>query len=321
MISGPSPTPAPLAQTWAPWVHSRGETLLNAFALQGGIAMQATVLEVRRADGREHRYVVRRLARPKDSQAAARSYEARMRREFAVLDFLRDQPTPAPFPVAIDTSGQFLDDFFLVLNYIEGQTHTTPPVSDARLQQYVQTLVEIHGLQASPPRIAELPSPLDWLARKLAKPLDRPLENDLGEDRVRAELERRISTQSVHAPTFLHGDYWPGNVLWRTVDGVPKLVGVIDWEEAAYGDPLSDLAIARLDFLWAYGSETCDRWTAAYFDAAPDVDPAQLPFWDLFAALRPMGHLSEWAGDAHKAAHWRVQLGEFIESALGALPA
>jgi aminoglycoside phosphotransferase (APT) family kinase protein len=36
----------------------------------------------------------------------------------------------------------------------------------------------------------------------------------------------------------LHGDYWPGNVLWR--DG--RLVGVIGWEEAAFGDPLADLA-------------------------------------------------------------------------------
>jgi len=32
----------------------------------------------------------------------------------------------------------------------------------------------------------------------------------------------------VSDPVVLHGDYWPGNVLWR--DG--RLVGVIDWEEA-----------------------------------------------------------------------------------------
>jgi aminoglycoside phosphotransferase (APT) family kinase protein len=36
--------------------------------------------------------------------------------------------------------------------------------------------------------------------------------------------------------SLLHGDYWPDNTLWR--DG--RLVCVIDWEDAALGDPLAD---------------------------------------------------------------------------------
>ena len=55
------------------------------------------------------------------------------------------------------------------------------------------------------------------------------------------------------ASALLHGDYWPGNVLWNG----RRLVGVVDWEEACIGDPIADVAIARLDMLWAFGSKRC----------------------------------------------------------------
>ncbi len=42
---------------------------------------------------------------------------------------------------------------------------------------------------------------------------------------------------------LLHGDLWPGNVLWQ--DG--RLVAVVDWEDGAVGAPLIDVASARGD--------------------------------------------------------------------------
>jgi aminoglycoside phosphotransferase (APT) family kinase protein len=40
---------------------------------------------------------------------------------------------------------------------------------------------------------------------------------------------------------FLHGDVWPGNLLWIG----DRCVGLIDWKEACVGDPGSDLANLR----------------------------------------------------------------------------
>ena len=50
-------------------------------------------------------------------------------------------------------------------------------------------------------------------------------------------------------PALLHGDYWPGNVLWE--DG--RLAAIIDWEDASVGDPLVDVSNARLEILWVFG--------------------------------------------------------------------
>jgi aminoglycoside phosphotransferase (APT) family kinase protein len=84
---------------------------------------------------------------------------------------------------------------------------------------------------------------------------------------------------------LLHGDFWPGNVLWE--DG--RLVAVLDWEDAAIGDPLADVANARLELLWAGGAEAKEEFTRRYRSLVPGVDLTDLPHWDRWAGLRLAG--------------------------------
>jgi aminoglycoside phosphotransferase (APT) family kinase protein len=86
-------------------------------------------------------------------------------------------------------------------------------------------------------------------------------------------------------PVLLHGHLWPGNVLWQ--DG--RLVAVLDWEDAAIGDPLADVANARLELLWARGAEAKDEFTRWYRSLVPGVDVTDLPHWDRWAGLRLAG--------------------------------
>jgi aminoglycoside phosphotransferase (APT) family kinase protein len=113
-----------------------------------------------------------------------------------------------------------------------------------------------------------------------------------------AEEEIRTLLQSdwphaVNPPVLLHGDYWPGNVLWRD----NKLAAVIDWEDAALGDPLSELANARLELRWILGAEATQAFTAHYQAALPVhavTDYSNLPYWDLCAALHLIHHAADW---------------------------
>jgi aminoglycoside phosphotransferase (APT) family kinase protein len=87
----------------------------------------------------------------------------------------------------------------------------------------------------------------------------------------------------------VHGDYWPGNVLWRDgklVGVIDWEVGVIDWEEAAFGDPMADLANVRLELVWHFATAVMDMLTHEYLALRPGVGIATLPVWDLRAALR-----------------------------------
>ena len=92
---------------------------------------------------------------------------------------------------------------------------------------------------------------------------------------------RQAPPQSSNAPVLLHGDYWPGNWLWQN----GRLAAIIDWEDAALGDPLRDLAQSRLELAWIHDAAAAAAFTRAYLARRP-LDTSALPYWDLCAALR-----------------------------------
>src|SRR5437867_4078487 len=99
--------------------------------------------------------------------------------------------------------------------------------------------------------------------------------------------QRRIT--SINPARSSPRPIWSCNTLWR--DG--QLVGIIDWEDAAFGDPLADVANGRLEILWAFGIEAMQRFTQQY-QFLSSIDFTNLPYWDLCAALRAASKLGRW---------------------------
>jgi len=114
---------------------------------------------------------------------------------------------------------------------------------------------------------------------------------------------------------ILHGDYWPGNTLWRN----GRLVAVIDWEDAAIGDPLADLGNARLEILMHYGEAAMNEFTCQYSALWPDTDLTALPYWDLYAALRPTGQMDGWGLPAAQLQQFRAAHRTLVADALSRL--
>jgi aminoglycoside phosphotransferase (APT) family kinase protein len=131
------------------------------------------------------------------------------------------------------------------------------------------------------------------------------------------EIHRLETKELSFLPTLdepgalLHGDLWPGNVLWR--DG--RLAAIVDWEDAAIGDPLRDLAVARLELLWAYGREEMDELTEQYRRACPSLDFAALPERDLEAAERLAPQLPSWGLDPDAETRMRERSEDFAADA------
>ncbi len=76
-----------------------------------------------------------------------------------------------------------------------------------------------------------------------------------GDGRRRAERELTALDGLPHLTgAVVHGDLGAENVLWESVGGVPRLGGVVDWDEVTLGDPAEDLAAIGAghgeDFLW-----------------------------------------------------------------------
>ncbi len=213
------------------------------------------------------------------------NYPQSAKNEFVLLTYLGDHGIPVPKPRVFDLSCSILPRPYLVLDYVEGSPDLTVTEISRRVVAVANQLADIHQLDISNPAFSFMkPSPVN------IRPLEGEPNETLQETKIRHALAESFPVMQENRYTFRHGDFWPGNMLWK--DG--NLVAVIDWEETSIGDPLFDLAITRLDMLWAYGEEAMILFTQQY-QLRMDLDYTFLPFWDLRVSLRPITNIATWA--------------------------
>ena len=88
---------------------------------------------------------------------------------------------------------------------------------------------------------------------------------------------------------LLHGDFWPGNILWKN----KKIVGIVDWEYAAIGDPFSDLAVTSLDLRYSFGVQGMKKLLEIYSDYLP-IDRFRYSLWLIYVASSTLYFIHEW---------------------------
>jgi aminoglycoside phosphotransferase (APT) family kinase protein len=116
---------------------------------------------------------------------------------------------------------------------------------------------------------------------------------------LRAKLLRDPPRLTIRR-SMLHGDFWPGNLLWRG----RELVGLLDWEDAALGDPLSDVACCRLELRYKHGPDAAERFTEQYASRARmAVD--ELPVWNAYVAAAALTSMGQWGLEPTLLAHMR----------------
>lgn len=275
------PVTNPTGSAFETLARKLGGELVRAWPLTGGVSARTSALEIR-GEGRLQRFVVRRPGRSAGPESLAR--------DFDLLRALSGRGLPAPRPVLLAAEGEAFEEAALVLAYVEGETDFRGEDLRATLDGLARQLAQIHSAPVGADLRALLPDRARSVAEFVAS-TPPAADETIGESEIRAALSARPPPSPTNAPVLLHGDFWAGNVLWR--EG--RIVGVIDWEDAALGDPLYDLAVSRLDMLWTYGPEALDLFTEAYLAAAPALDLSLLPCWDLTAALRPAGQISVWS--------------------------
>ena len=282
--------------------------LLRIWPLAGGVSARMTALEIAAGDGGVRKLIARQHGpddRARNPQIA--------RDEYRLLTALHAAGLPVPAPVDLDATGELLGAPGVVIEYIEGATDFAPADLDDYLQQFAAQLAQIHQVDLAAFDLAFLPQQAENWANIIGARPER-LDESLAEGSIRDALAAAWPWPQRNPTGLLHGDYWPGNILWR--DG--RLVGVVDWEDAALGDPLADLAITRLDVLWALGMEAMQRVTDLYA-LQTGIDLTNLPYWDLCAALRPAGRLGDWAADATAEARMRERHRLFVAQAFARL--
>jgi aminoglycoside phosphotransferase (APT) family kinase protein len=289
--------------------------LVGTRTCPGGLSATMTILDLERPHGPAVSLVVRQVRRPEAPRSSLSLAD-----EFRLLVDLRALGLPTPPPRLFDDSGAIFDHPYSVFDYVDGspRVDSSDPAGTGR--SFASQLAAVHQVDGADGPCSRLPRRTDTVGRLLAQP-PAHLDADMHEGFLRRLLRTLWPPPDPDRLALLHGDFWAGNLLW--VDDL--IVAVIDWEEAAVGDPLTDVATTRLDLLWAFGPESMAAFTDHYL-ALTSLDPARLPVWDLVAALRPAGAFSAWVADwvdfgrpDMNATTMRARHRGFLDQALDAL--
>lgn len=275
-----------------------GGQLVRHHPLVGGVSARVESIDVAMADGTMQRVVFR--------QPGAAEWKApgtdTTRREFDLLVWLHGRGLPVPRPLLLDLACVVFPRPFFVMEYIEGSREIAH-LPDA-LSRMAELLVTVHGLPVhDAPPLPEREDPMAGLNEMLSS----------AHDDLRLLLIRNAPPFNPRR-TMLHGDFWPGNLLWRE----RNLVGLIDWEDAALGDPLSDVACCRLELRYKYGKEATDEFTAQYAGRT-GWDLNGLELWDAFVSAAALAFMGQWGLDPSLEAHMRREAETTLHEAKHAL--
>ena len=283
-----------------------GARIVRSWRLEGGVSSDVLALELALPAGDTRRVVVRghraSASRADDPHLAAR--------EHALLTALHGAGLEVPRPLLLEPDATRVGGAWLVIEFVEGTTDVSPEGLADALPQMARFLAALHALDVEGLSLPPLPHREDPIEGALTYLPDAPWA-----PAVRAALEAHGPLVPDNSPCLLHGDFWPGNILWDQ----GKLRAVLDWEDCALGDPLCDLAGSRVELLWRYGPEPVDTLTSDYLSRAR-VDSRDLPYWDLFVASAGLAHMSAWGLSPEREAQMRqASIGGLERAAQGVL--
>jgi len=279
-----------------------GSTLLAIGSLPGSYSNFTHLIEARSVDSSILRLVVRRYK-------VFGNYDRgeKARREFKTFELLQRNGIPSPQPLYLDETGAVLEIPGIVTNYLTGSQIESPvdPVSWA--QTLARMLVRIHSVPcdvATRGFLLEADAEATWFLRSGAVP-DYMAAHPDGAAVWQMVYDLWPQRQQVE-PGLVHIDYWPGNILWAQ----DQISAVLDWEEAAFGDPGIDVAYCRMEIFLCGLGHVADVFLSTY-EMARGQPVANLAFWELAAAARPMFSSEGWITESPARELFR----EFIANA------
>ena len=240
--------------------------------LEGGVSSEVFLIAVESRKG-EEKIVLRTEGGP--------PAENSIKTEYLLLEKLHQTKVPCAKPIHLDHSKEILDKDFMLMTYLEGTIEIPKIKNFGFLNKMVGILKNIHNVDTK--ILPTLPCRFDPTY---------DLFEFLPNARINKELKailKGYDTSYSGKPVLLHGDFWQGNILW-TKD---EISGVLDWEYAAIGDPVSDLAVASLELKYDYGKRGVDRFLDLYSKNF-SIDQSRLSLWLIYVSASTLFFIDEW---------------------------
>jgi len=192
------------------------------------------------------------LRRPPLGPVAPTAHD--MAREYRWLSALHPVFPKAPRPLLLCEDGSVIGAVFYVMERRTGRVvrHEDVAAWAARPEDcrrvslaLVDTLAELHRLDLQAHGLLHLGKPAGFVMRQVRGWSERWQRSKLDAlpemDELSAWLQERLPPDP-EVPAIVHGDFKLDNVMLDREDA-GRIVGVLDWEMCALGDPLVDLGI------------------------------------------------------------------------------
>jgi len=231
------------------------------------------------------------------------------RREFKAFELMNRSGIPSPEPLLLDDTGEILGVPGIVTRFVEGKLLLDAPEEPLEwARKLAVMLARIHGIpldEAARGFLLDADAEASWFLNGETAP--EYMQAFPGGAELWATLQKLYPARQPVPPALVHIDYWSGNILWQK----GEISAVLDWEEAACGDPTIDVAYARMNMYLMGLPEAAEEFLRAY-EAERGCKAENLGLWELAAAVRPMVDPADWQLDREET---RERFVEFIEEA------
>jgi aminoglycoside phosphotransferase (APT) family kinase protein len=255
--------------------------------LSGSYSNHTHLVKIEFADKAPQQIVLRRY------NETVGGYEEKAKREYKALELIHQHAVFAPKPLYIDENGQLLGSSGIVTEFVTGKQIEPPTDASKWGQKAKETATMLAQIHAIPYDDAIKPYLMDdtiegaWFIKSGEIPdyMRADLDGEMVWHMVHDLLPKRHRVKSV----FSHTDYWSGNILWH--EG--EISAVVDWEEAAYGDPAYDVAYCRMEYYLEGLDDAAEEFLRVY-QQQTNRPLKNLGLWELAASVRPMTDPSGW---------------------------
>jgi aminoglycoside phosphotransferase (APT) family kinase protein len=283
-------TPSPESLQSLLEIIAPGSNFVAIHSLEGDFSNSTHLVDGKASDDSLFQVVTRRYAIFGDYDRGEKA-----RREFKTLQLLTKHGLPVPEPLYLDDTGTIFGSPGIVTRYMPGKLVMEQPYPAQWAEILAKTLTIIHTIPINASNssfLLDANSEVLWFLKSRDSMPKYISAHPKGSVLWQAMLDYIPSLIRVE-PTLVHIDYWSGNILWD--NGV--ISAVVDWEEAAQGDPGIDVAYCRMDMILSGMNEAADRFLATY-EKEMGKSVANLGFWELAAAVRPMFNPDSWISES-----------------------
>lgn len=279
--------------------YDSGARLLSIERMKGGVSADVYSLALGQPDGTKSRVVLR--------LHGATHYGHSAELEFEILTALLRAGIPVPRPLSVDASCSILEHPYLIIEFVDGSSEIDASKLKARVEAMVKTLVKVHsvpanGMPSLPRRIDPVPDTLEFL------PSDAEWKD------IRDYLRHLKNSPFTGPDVVLHGDYWPSNLIWSE----DRISSILDWEDAAFGDPLSDVACACLELRYIHGIEGKRLFEGAYAKHCC-IDENRYALWLAYVSSAALKYMGEWGLETSQEEHMSQTARETLREAAACL--